>query len=375
MPRITMSCIASRAGVSKNTVSLALRHDPQIPHATRIRIETIAREVGYAKNPVVAQLMSELRKTQPAGYRRTFALLNANLDSHAFTRHPTIPAYVTGCRRRAASLGYALDEFWLHDPTLYGEQLNRILRARGIRGAIIVGLMNDNQLPPRFSVTWQHHAVVVTGVRTREPTLAFACVDHHALVLQAMEGARRLGYRRPALVLEETIDRLVDGRFSSGFWYGQQTLAPADRLPGFYAVEAARRDQTAFRSWLEQHQPDVIFTLHTVVRDWLTALGRQVPHQIGLIQLERRRGCSDWSGMDQHNDLTGEAAVDMLVSLLHNEEPGLPNFPRATLVGASWMEGVTTRDLSSSVPPAQPVCVASNRRKTGRTRAASSVLA
>src|SRR5690606_22249203 len=237
MGRITMSSIAERAGVSKNTVSLALRHDPQIPVATRERIARIAQKLGYAKNPVVAQLMTELRKAEPAGYRRTLALLNANLDAKAFTRHPTIPAYVAGCRRRAAQQGYVLDEFWLHDPELYGERLNRVLRARGIRGLIVVGLMKENRLPSRFSVTWQNHAVVVTGVRTHEPTLSFVCADHHALVLEAMKNARRCGYSRPALVLAQDIDRLVEGRFSGGFWVGQQTLASNDRVPGFYEVE------------------------------------------------------------------------------------------------------------------------------------------
>ena len=338
-----MSSIAARAGVSKNTVSLALRHDPQIPAATRERIERIARELGYAKNPVVAQLMTELRKAHPAGYRRTLALLNANGDAQAFGRHPTIPAYVAGCRRRAALHGYGLDEFWLHDPGLYGDRLNRVLRARGIRGAIVVGLMKENRLPPRFSVTWQRHAVVVTGVRTREPTLAFACADHHALVLEAMERARQLGYRRPALVLEETIDRLVDGRFSSGFWFAQQGLPEADRVPVFHAVEAARADRAVFDAWFRRHGPDLVLTLHTVVREWLAALGAQAPRDIGLIQLERRAGCEDWAGMEQHNDLTGEAAVDMLISLLHNEELGLPAAPRATLIGASWVAGPTVR--------------------------------
>ncbi len=338
-----MSTIAARAGVSKNTVSLALRHDPQIPAATRERIERIARELGYAKNPVVAQLMTELRKAHPAGYRRTFALLNANLDPQAFTRHPTVPAYVEGCRRRAALHGYGLDEFWLHDPELYGDRLNRILRARGIRGVLVVGLMKENRLPPRFSVTWQRHAVVVTGVRTREPTLAFACADHHALVLEAMERARQLGYRRPALVLEETIDRLVDGRFSSGYWFAQRALPEADRVPGFYAVEAARAEPGLFATWWREHRPDVVLTLHTVVREWLGELGARAPGDVGLIQLERRRGCEDWAGMAQHNDLAGEAAVDMLISLLHNEEIGLPSSPRATLISADWRDGGTVR--------------------------------
>jgi LacI family transcriptional regulator len=343
MKRVTMAAIAEKAGVSKNTVSLALRNDPQIPTATRKRIERIASQLGYTKNPVVAQLMAELRKTQPADYQRTIALINANLDPKAFTSHPTIPTYVAGCHRRAAQQGYVLDQFWLHEPGLYGEQLNRVLRARGIRGAIVVGLMNENRLPSRFSVTWQHHAVVVTGVRTHEPTLSFACVDHHALVLEAMEYARRLGYQRPALVLEEKIDRLVEGRFSAGFWVGQQSLETRNHLPGFYGVEAARTVPEAFTNWFRQHRPDVILTLHTVVREWLTKIGVQAPRDFGLIQLELRRGCEDWAGMDQHNDLTGEAAIDMLVSLLHNNEAGVSRFPRATLIGGSWVNGDTVR--------------------------------
>ncbi len=343
MARVTMSTVAARIGVSKNTVSLALRHDPQIPVATRARVEQAARELGYVRNPVVAQLMTELRKTHPGGRRRTLALLNANLDAKAFSRHPTVPAYVEGCRRRAAFHGYALNEFWLHDPALYGERLNRVLRARGVAGLIVVGLMKENRLPPRFAVTWQRHAVVVTGVRTREPTLSFACVDHHALVLEAMERARALGYRRPALVLERAIDRLVDGRFSAGFQTGQEPLTEAERLPGFGAVEAARANPDLFHNWFRTHRPDVIFTLHTVVREWLEAAGLRAPHDLGLVQLERRRGCADWSGMEQHNDLSGEAAVDMLVSMLHHDEPGVPAFPRAMLIGASWAEGTTTR--------------------------------
>lgn len=346
MSRVTMSTIAERAGVSKNTVSLALRHDPQIPAATRERIESVAKELGYVRNPVVAQLMAELRKTRPEGRRRTLALLNANLDPQAFTRHPTIPAYVAGCRRRATMHGYALDEFWLHEPALHGEQLNRVLRARGITGLVVVGLMKENRLPPRFGATWHRHAVVVTGVRTREPTLSFACVDHHALVLEAMERARRLGYRRPALVLERSIDRLVDGRFSAGFWFAQENLPAEDRLPAFLDVEAARLNPALFQSWFQAQRPDVVFTLHTVVQEWLSDIGLVAPRDIGLVQLERRRGCADWSGMEQHNDLTGEAAVDILISMLHHEEPGTNVHPRATLVAASWAEGATTRAQS-----------------------------
>lgn len=351
MPRITMSLIAAKAGVSKNTVSLALRDDPQISGPTRQRIAKIAASLGYAKNPVVAQLMVELRKAHPAGYQRTLALLNANQDARAFTRHPTIPAYIEGCRRRAAFHGYKLDDFWLHDPGLNGDRLNRILAARGIRGALVVGLMKENQLPQTYAPVWDNIAAVVTGVRTRNPTLPFCCVDHHALVLQAMEQARALGYTRPALAVDARIDRLVEGRFSSGMLIGQQALPARQRIPAFLEIDAARKDPALFEKWLRRHEPDIIFTLYNVVRSWLEALGRRIPQDIGLIQLERRRDNRDWAGMDQHNDQTGEAAIDMLVGMLHNNESGIPAFPRATLISGSWVPGATVRNLATANSP------------------------
>jgi hypothetical protein len=48
--------------------------------------------------------------------------------------------------------------------------------------------------------------------------------------------------------------------------------------------------------------------------------------------------------MEQHNDLTGEAAVDMLVGMLNNNEKGVPAFPRAIIIGGSWMDGSTTME-------------------------------
>jgi DNA-binding LacI/PurR family transcriptional regulator len=350
MAKATMAQVARELDVSKNTVSLALRHDPQIPAATRERVLAAARRLGYVLNPTVSHLMAELRKSRTRGSQHTLALLNAHRSPDALRTHPTIPSYVDGCRRRAAAQGYGVDQFWLHDAELDGPRLNRILQARGIRGVIVTGLMDDNCLPEQFAATWAEHACVITGVRTRNPTLSFCCVDHHALVLQAVEQALRLGYRRPALAIDERIDRLVDGRFSSGMWVGQQALSPEQRVPSFYQIERSREEPALFYAWLDREKPDVIFTLYHLVRRLLEDRGLRVPRDLGLIQLERRRDREDWAGMDQHNDLTGEAAVDMVVSLLHNNERGIPSFPRAMLVEASWVPGATVRPQASARP-------------------------
>lgn len=346
MNRVTMRQIGQTAGVSKNTVSLALRNDPQIPEATRKRIQTIAEELGYQRNPVVAHLMAQLRSDRQAGPKATLAIINANDDRYAFKQHPTIPTYLDGCKRRATDMGYSLDSFWLYDPELNGERLNRILKARGIRGIIIVGLMNTNRLPEAFAPTWDAYPCVVTGVRTRNPALPFACTDHHIIALRAFEKAIELGYKRPGLVLDKTIDALVEGRFSAGYQVGQSAIARSKRILPFYEVSAAKSDPLLFEDWLKREKPDIIFTLYNVVRIWLTDLGFSVPDDIGLIQLEWREDRPDWAGMNQHNDRTGEAAVDMVISMIHSGEIGVPAYPRATLISGSWTDGTTVKNVN-----------------------------
>jgi LacI family transcriptional regulator len=248
---------------------------------------------------------------------------------------------VAGCRRRAAQLGYGLDEFWLHDPELGAGRLESILRARGIRGALVIGMMKENRLPPGFETLWSGFAAVVTGVRTHDPTLSFACVDHHALVIEAMERIHERGIRRPALVIEGVIDRLVGGRFTAAFEYAVKNLPPADRLAPFLKVDAMRESPEVFCDWLLKRRPDAILTLHTVIEEWVNIAGLKIPRDIGLVQLECRRGCEDWAGMEQHNDLTGEAAVDLLVSLTTAGKNPLAINPRGILITPTWKDGRT----------------------------------
>ena len=313
----------------------------------RIRIEKLAEEMGYKKNPTVAHLMAELCRSRTSSFQATLAIVNANVDPAAFIRHPTIPAYVEGCRRRASQLGYNLDEFWLHDKELDGERLNRILRARNIRGIIVVGLMKENRLPERFLSTWQKFHAVVTGVRTSEPTLSFTCTDHHIVALKAFEQALRLGYRRPAIVLDDVIDRLVDGRFTSGFYIAQQQLPKSQRIQPFYDVAEARERPEIFQRWFEKEKPDLILTLYNVVQHWLEKMEIAIPGDVGLIQLEWRKDRPHWAGMNQHNDQVGEAAVEMVINMIHNHPSGPPEFPLATLIGSTWVEGKTIRTVTA----------------------------
>ncbi len=350
MPPVTLSIIAKEVGYSKNTVSLALRGDRQIPEETRKRIQDVADRLGYKPNAVVSHLMAQLRANRSARFQAKLALINAHRDPNAFKSHPTIPAYIAGCERRAARLGYDFDRFWLHDPKLKAESFIRILRTRGIKGILLIGLMDTNRLPEHLAALWDAFPTVVTGVRTRNPALSFACVDHHNLTLLALEKALALGYKRPALVLDDKIDRLVERRFSAGLHVIQTDLLPHTPIPIFRAVDDTPANQTLFTQWYQQHQPDVIFTLYNVIIPWLDALGLKAPRDLGIIQLEWRATRPEIAGMNQHNDIVGEAAVDMVVSQIHNNELGTPAFPRATFIGASWVDGTSVREQTLPIP-------------------------
>lgn len=338
MNPVSMSDVAREAGVSKNTVSLALRNDPQIPEKTRVRISKLATEMGYRRNPVVGELMARLHAGGTQRFRSTVALINANQDRHAFSKHPTIPVFVRGCRMRAAELGYHLNVFWMHDPSVRAERLIQIFKARGIPGGIIAGLLKENRIAESFLPVIEAFPFVVAGVRTREPALSFACSDHHMVALRAFEKAIELGFKRPALVLDRQIDALVDFRFSAGYRTGQQNVPRSRRLEPFFEVQEARENRSLFHKWLQTEQPDVIFTLYNEVKDWIEELGIRVPQDISLIQYEWRENRPDVPGINQHNDLAGQAAVDMLVGMLHRGERGTPPFPLGTFIGPTWVD-------------------------------------
>jgi DNA-binding LacI/PurR family transcriptional regulator len=338
MKRVTLNDVARAAGLTKSAVSLALRHDPRIPVATQRRVKAWAKKLGYRQNPVIAHLMSELRRATEAAPSATIAVLNLNDDPLAFTLHPTIPTYLRGVKRRASGLGYAVDVIPSPAGAMDGHRLLRILRARSIRGCILTGMMRTTRLPRGLESLWENMPCVVTGVRTENPQLPFACADHHAVSQMAVDMTLQMGRTRPALVLDRRIDELVQGRFSAGFLMAQRRISCKARIPPFYHDDE-KELPAGFAAWVQRRRPDAILTLYHVVEDWLRVAGRCASRDIVLVQLEWRPRQVSWPGVDQHNDRTGAAAVDLLIQMIHAGETALETNPRAFFIEPSWRYG------------------------------------
>ncbi|HZZ57506.1 MAG TPA: LacI family DNA-binding transcriptional regulator, partial [Opitutaceae bacterium] len=49
--RVTLADVARKAGVHVTTVSLALRNNRRLPEPTRLRLQALAKRMGYAPDP------------------------------------------------------------------------------------------------------------------------------------------------------------------------------------------------------------------------------------------------------------------------------------------------------------------------------------
>lgn len=66
--RVTLQIIAEQLAVSTATVSLALRNSPLVAEATRLRVQQLAREMGYSYNRSAASLRTDRTNILGVGF-------------------------------------------------------------------------------------------------------------------------------------------------------------------------------------------------------------------------------------------------------------------------------------------------------------------
>jgi DNA-binding LacI/PurR family transcriptional regulator len=75
------------------------------------------------------------------------------------------------------------------------------------------------------------------------------------------------------------------------------------------------------------------------MRGLLEQTGIKYPDDVGLITLCYEATDPEIAGVDQQEELVGEAAVEQLVQLLYYHKAGIPEIPRTLLISPSWVDG------------------------------------
>ena len=83
MPIVTLQDIANQCGLNKSTVSRALAKHPKISVATQKRVESIAHQLGYQRDPVLAKVASFRWKHRRAGEGSHLAVIHCEHPDHA----------------------------------------------------------------------------------------------------------------------------------------------------------------------------------------------------------------------------------------------------------------------------------------------------
>lgn len=341
-PRPRMQDIAERAGVSRMTVSRALRHDAKISAATTEKINRIAREIGYRPNPLVSALMADLRQQHPVNDVSTLAFVTSYPTRFGWREAAAFRHYFIGAQARAHELGYRLEDFWLRQEGMDEKITSRILVARGIAG-IMIAPTPDPFTP--IALPWEKFAAVAFGYSMNIPPLHRVTNHLSHSILTALQRLRKLGYRRIGLCMPSDANKRVDDAWLSGCLLFQH------RLPRHECVRPLLTDtwsRPVFLRWLRQKRPDVVVTgsFRTdgkLVSDWLAEAGYRVPDDIGFALLDWSPESGPVAGIDQTFENVGAAAVDLLVEELQRNERGIPRCQKVVMIEGFWRDGDTVR--------------------------------
>ena len=331
---IRLQDIADRAGLSRATVSLALRCHASIPVATRERVQRLADELGYRPNPLVAALMRHQRSVRAGRPTHlTLALVLKFSRSDHWQKYLS-PKLISGAQRRAEELGYRLEEFWLDDLGWSGARLSEVLFHRTVPGLLV------GPLPAavgHLSLDWEKFSAVAIGYSLARPQLHRVTTDRFQAMQWAMRELRRQGNRRIGLALEANQDARVHHQWVAAFLWEQTQSRRVERVPPL-VLDDLEWNERRFVKWWTQFQPQVVLGHDPKILGWLKELGTSGGRSTQFVHLWKEKPAGDLAGLFHHPWAIGVASVDYLVSLIQRNERGIPASAHTLHLEASWSE-------------------------------------
>jgi DNA-binding LacI/PurR family transcriptional regulator len=243
-------------------------------------------------------------------------------------------------RAQALKLGFGLEPFQINAPGMTAERLSRILKVRGIQGLIL-----SPRLPlpgPIPDLDWENFSTVALGYSITNLRVHRTCAHYAHNIRMAMHILRERGYRRIGLIVQyEVFERSMG--IVPGTYLAQQYLLPAtDRV---VPLITRRLTKASLGQWVRRQRVDCIMLSNQPLQvlAWLAELGHKAPRDLGVCCTALSGDKDGVAGIDNQIGLLGEAAVDFVVSMLQQNERGLPVHPRSINIDGIWVEGPTVR--------------------------------
>jgi LacI family transcriptional regulator len=335
----TLRSLAKILGLSRTTVSDALRGSPRVDPSTAARVTAAAKEAGYRRNPLAGALMSELRRSRGTAFRGVLAAVDffePNRPDSAARFHREL---VLGAEMRGTELGFKVEKFVVGRAGLSVPRLDSILQSRGINGIFLLPAWDE---PDLSGLDWSHYAGIYTDYIIERPALHSVCSDHYRSLLAALQRLAALGYTRPGLFLQRHHDERLQYRWGAAFRTFQETHPVAKPVPPLIVDKFSREK---FCAWFRKHKSDVVLSHNTEAMDWMESCGAKLPDTHGFASLNVLMKTRPCAGLDLQPRQLGARGAELLIAQLQRNEPGIPEWPSTTTIPARWVDGPTLRSL------------------------------
>lgn len=297
----------------------------------------MAASMGYRPNPLVTALMAQKARADEGRTRPGIAIVDPRpYNPEALTHNQGRESALA----RAKALGYDAEVFNLAKLGIEPPRLLSIIRARSIRGMILLG-HDDTQ-------DWSNYdfadvALVAIGSSLQLPEPHRVLHDYFRGMTLALKMLTSRGYRHIGLALRRLNDDRTEHQWRGAYYIHSLSTPPAEQIPDFSYTELNQRAKTECIAWFKRHRPEAIVSVNVEVLEWLATAGAVPGRDFGYVQLTqgRRFNPRGWAGLEYEETTISSQAVDLLHSQLISNAYGLPAVPLRILVPPRWIEGAS----------------------------------
>lgn len=348
---MSLKDIALRANLDKSTVAKALSGHPKIASKTRALVESLAKEMGYQRDPMLSIIAAHRWKNyRPKDATRVgviwYGIQPTNWNS----------GVVTGLEQASLSLGYSLDHHIL-DSSFPQDRLPNILYARGYEG--IIHSQYRGLWMPRM-IDWSPFPNVsfLIGNYPSE----FDTIRLHAsqAVVTAWEEAFNRGYRSPALVVFDETAQADEHLRTGTFLSLQQSIPVKNRIPPLRVpltektasanLSVSKSTLAGIREWILNWKPDCIFGINALPFWWVREVGFRIPNQIAYIDLSADQPHNEIASLVANWHRVGVMAMEQLHLKIRASQRGAPALPTQTLVPYEFKDGASLPTKLKKMP-------------------------
>lgn len=252
-------------------------------------------------------------------------------------RRESAQRLLAGATAWARTYGYDVQHLWAREGGMTPARFSCVLTARGIRGLILAPLEHPDS---RFDLDWEMFSAVTIERPVRYAHFHHIVPNYSADLCLAWTRLRERGYTRIGLAIEATLAERVAHQWEAAHAFEQSRVAsPLAPVPTL--IVSGPNPSATIGAWLRHHRPDAVISRCNDVLAAAAVLKLRVPRDLGYASLNVVDDAPGVSGILQHRDVMGAAAVDALHGLLHRNHRGPHPVAQGTQIDGSWHEGRT----------------------------------